>query len=255
MIPDFANKSELFEWLLANESKLQEEKNKSLKFTGAIRQIEKFDGSKKALSTSYEDKLETGVIRRKVIANVYNWMDSHDDVHLDGTFKEFLKNQTPIFLHDHEYKLSSKVGIVKSVSETKVLWRDLNVDKEGYTTAVIADVIIEASKNQNIYSQYLAGEVDQHSVGMYYGTYKLAINDTSEQYVEHKKRFDFILPLLGNPEKALKNGYFWAVESAGMPEFSAVIKGSNELTYTIENKKEAEKSFSLSQLVNNLNLK
>jgi len=34
----------------------------------------------------YEDDEEKGVLKRTIVLNTYNWLDSHGDVHLTGTF-------------------------------------------------------------------------------------------------------------------------------------------------------------------------
>ncbi|HKZ36113.1 MAG TPA: hypothetical protein VJ184_00580, partial [Chryseolinea sp.] len=88
--------------------------------------------------------------------------------------------------------------------------------------------------NPIVFGQYLSKEVNQHSVGMVYVKLDLAVNDSEmkDEYVQWNKYIN----LIGNKEKAIEQGYFWAVKEAKLIEISAVLAGSNELTPTLDNK-------------------
>lgn len=182
----------------------------------------------KGLYSNSEDKLE-----RTIIGNTYYWMDSHDDVHVKGCFTKSIKERKDkIFhLHDHEFKITSKVGEFKNVYEQELAWRDLNVNKSGNTTALHADSDIIRSYNQLIFDGYKNDSIDQHSVGMWYVKIDLAVND--EDYEDEYKNWNEVYDKLGNPEKADEKGYFWVVREAKLIEISAVLAGSNELTPTL----------------------
>ena len=200
----------------------------------SVQQQEK-TGANKELSTSTDGDTDT-MIKRTIIGNTYNWMDSHKDVHLDGTFSQSIKQrENKIWhLHDHEYKLTAKVGKPTKVYEKAVLWSDLGVDKTGFTTSLMMDTDIMKSMNEPIFIEYKDNTINQHSVGMYYVKMDLAVNDKDE--VEEFKVWNQHIDKLGNKDEAEKNGYFWAVKEAKLIEISAVLEGSNSLTPTVEAK-------------------
>jgi hypothetical protein len=171
----------------------------------------------------------------KVIANTYYWLDSHDDVHVKGCFSNTIKqNLKSIFHldnHNSENGFRSKVGNVKNVAEIPVKWNDLGVDKEGETICVLGVSELIQDYNKQVYDAYENGEVKQHSVGMIYVNITLAVND--ENYPEEYKEWLSVYPLLGNPEKADKQGYFWVIKEAKLKEYSCLLwDGSNILTPT-----------------------
>jgi hypothetical protein len=189
----------------------------------------------KALSTSYKDDPESGVIKRTVIGNTYNWLDSHDDVHIDGIFSKSISERqgSILHLHDHEYKTTSEVGDVEAVYEKPVEWKDLGVNHPGRTKALFMDSEIRKDYVPQVYLKYLKNKIQQHSVGMQYVKLDLAVNDPEmkAEFAEWNKHINGI----GNKEKAIEQGFFWAVKEAKLVEISAVLAGSNELTPTVHN--------------------
>lgn len=236
----FATKKEEIAYLHTHQKEIIAMKKTAVKFTdGSIYLIHGAGSSQinafKALHTSVKNDTDT-TIERTIIGNTYNWMDSHDDVHLDKTFSKSIDERgDKIFhLHDHEQKVTAKVGTPISVYEETVKWRDLGVSKAGTTTALMMDSKIKSALNKTVFDQYLNSEIDQHSVGMYYVQLAFATNDPDykEAYAEWQAHID----KLGNKEKAEEKGYFWAVKEAKLIEISAVLQGSNELTPTVEAK-------------------
>ena len=195
----------------------------------------------KAFTTNFTDDLEKGVIRRKIVGNTYNWLDSHGDVHVGNTFKKSIQERTTkvFHLHDHKFEISAKVGKIDSIKEVDISWKDLGVDISGSTKALIAESDISKDLNKAVFDQYLSKEIDQHSVGMRYVKLDLAVND--DQYEEEYKVWKNYIDSIGNKEQAIEKGYFWAVSEAKLIEISAVLMGSNPITPTIENKIEPSK--------------
>ena len=223
------------EELVKNKSELISLKKGTIKIAD-ICEISNKEQAHKALSTTYNDDLNSGVIKRDIVANTYYWMDSHNDVHVGNTFKNSIsqKSADKIFhLHDHEHKITAKVGKFLDIYEKQVNWNDLGVSKSGQTTVLIGSSNIEKELNEQVFKMYLNNEVDQHSVGMQYVKIGLAVND--EDYKEEKALWDMYYPMLGNPQRADEKGYFWVVSEAKLIEISAVLMGSNPLTPTIEN--------------------
>ena len=231
----FATKKEEIDYLVKHNKEIIEFKKAVVKHTTPTTTDKESCSTFKALSTSKEHDTDN-VIKRTVIGNTYNWLDSHGDVHLDGTFgKSISERQNKIWhLHDHEQKITAKVGIPSKIYEEKVSWSDLGIKKAGTTTALMMDSDIRKDYNNLIFQEYKDGNIDQHSVGMYYVKIDFAVNDK-----DHKSEFktwNDNIENIGNREKAEELGYFYAVKEAKLVEISAVLQGSNELTPTIEAK-------------------
>ena len=231
----FATKKEEIDYLVKHNKEIIEFKKAVVKHTTPTTTDKENCSTVKALSTSKEHDTDN-VIKRTVIGNTYNWLDSHGDVHLEGTFgKSISERQNKIWhLHDHEQKITAKVGIPSKIYEETVAWSDLGIKKAGTTTALMMDSDIRKDYNNLIFQEYKDGNIDQHSVGMYYVKIDFAVNDK-----DHKAEFktwNDNIDKIGNREKAEELGYFYAVKEAKLVEISAVLQGSNELTPTIEAK-------------------
>jgi len=232
----FTSKKELFKYLIANKKDLIDVKKSIIKHCNPINSIEVDGITSKALETNHKDDLSSGVIKRTIIGNTYNWLDSHDDVHVKGIFSKSIKERKNKVrhYHDHINQLSAQVGKFTDVYEKDVKWSDLGVNKVGTTTVLMADSDILERMNKNIFLQYANKEIDQHSVGMYYVKIEMAVNDA--EYKEEKAVYDAYVDLIANKEKAEEQGYFFVVKEAKLIEISAVPEGSNEITPTIDNK-------------------
>lgn len=179
----------------------------------------------------------------KVIANTYYWLDSHGDVHVKGCFTKSIKENVGKIFHfdNHNHSFNAKVGNVKNIIEKKVNWSDLGIQKDGFTYCLIGETELKEDYNRQVFDAYKSGEINQHSVGMQYVNIQLAINNPTE--VEAYKLWNEVYPLLGNPERADQNGYFWVVKEAKLKEYSSVLwNGSNDITPTIDSKEENEPS-------------
>lgn len=184
----------------------------------------------------YVNDEANGELQRTIVMNTYNWLDSHDDVHQTNLFAKSINDRGIKIphLHDHEFKIQAKVGVPISWSEKNIGWRDLGVDREGNTQALILESKIMKDLNRGVYKEYLGNRIDQHSVSMSYVKIEMAINDAD--YEEEYKAWKSTIDKLGNPEKAIAQGYYFPVYEAKLYEGSAVLLGSNELTPTLGNK-------------------
>jgi hypothetical protein len=224
----------------ANINKLIAEKKVTLKLTQSIsnRYVDsKDDLTDKALFTKNTDNLDTGELNRTILANIYYWMDSHEDVHVKNTFKKSIEERKGQieFFHDHENKVVARIGKINDIYEKRVDWGDLGINVTGKTTALMADVTFLERLNESTYNQVLNEEINQYSVGMRYVIYKFAMRsddpDLKEQNDEYNKHID----LIGNKQKVEEQGYYFAIYEAKLIEVSAVTRGSNELTCTLPN--------------------
>jgi hypothetical protein len=222
--------------IIANKEAIIELKKASVKNTD----IFSFNAIKvsvnKAFSEDDGEEDDNGTLKRTIVGNTYNWMDSHDDVHLDGVFSKSIQERGNkiLHLHDHKYQLDAKVGINKKVYEKRIKWTDLGINIAGTTTALLMDTEIIKEYNESIFNQYKRGEINQHSVGMQYVKIELAVNDEEEK--ELFTNWQKHITKIANKERAEQKGYFFAVSEAKLKEISCVIEGSNEVTPTLEPK-------------------
>jgi len=231
IIPSFENKAELFQYLKAEKTKIMDFKKSAIKFTdGIISNIESGGVNKSVNKNDLTPGLTT------IVANTYNWMDSHDDVHLDKVFSKSIKDRKDrvFHLHDHDFKLVAQVGDIQDIEERAIPWRTLGVDKDGDTVSLIIESDIKESYNPFIFNQYNKGAINQHSVGMYYVSLKMAINSDGKEYAQEKAEWDKHIDSIGNKDRAIERGYFFAIYEAKLIEVSAVLQGSNELTPTLQ---------------------
>lgn len=233
----FSTKSELFKHLVTNKAEIISLKKSAVKFSDVVSIfIEETETVSKA-KYPYENDEEKGVLKRTIVANTYNWMDSHGDVHLSGIFSESIKQKgTKIFhLNSHQLDFSAKIGKVYSVEEKQMSWRELGQGKTGMTEALVIGSEIKKAYSETLYNAYLNDEVDQHSVGMQYVNIALAVND-EENYPREYEEWQKHIGKIGNRSRAEDKGFFWAIYEAKLIEVSAVLLGSNELTPTLGNK-------------------
>lgn len=234
---NFRTQAELFKHLVENKAEIISLKKSAVKFTDVVSYFPETPEIAIKAKYPYENNEEKGVLKRTIVANTYNWLDSHGDVHLNEVFAESIKQKgTKIFhLNSHMLDFSAKIGKPYSVEEKDISWRELGQGKTGMTQALFVGSEIRKSYNETLYTAYLNDEVDQHSVGMQYVNLALAVND-KDNYPREYEEWQKHIGKIGNRSKAEEKGYFWAVYEAKLIEVSAVLLGSNELTPTLGNK-------------------
>lgn len=229
-------------YLKANKSEIIEMKKSAIKFADVSTFTKNVNSEVfKGLSTSKSSDTET-TIKRTIVGNTYNWADSHGDVHLDNVFKKSIEERVGKIwhLHDHEQKITAKVGKPLNIYEKSVKWKDLGVNKTGETMALFMDSEILKKYNELVFNEYKDENIDQHSVGMYYVKIDLALNDTDPDSKEEFNTWNKYISQIGNRSVVEDRGFFFAVKEAKLIEISAVLQGSNELTPMIEAKEEIE---------------
>lgn len=243
-IPDFKTKDELFKWLKENKEDLIYTKKSAIKTEDcAVPSYTTMTHKSSDAEKSTSDDADNAVKVRAII-NTTNVMDSHKDVHIPGLWKKSLQ-ENRFVKHLQEHQMSFK-SIISDKDDLKAFtrkysWKDLGVDAEGETEALVFDSNVKRSRNSYMFEQYKDGNVDNHSVGMIYVNVKLAINkpddpDYEKEYETYQKHIDNIL----NKDEVEKNGYFWAVYEAKVREGSAVPLGSNYITPTLSRSKDTQ---------------
>ena len=220
-------RKEIIKGIIKDQDRLKGLKRASRKFAdGSIVGAKPFkiDANKAELPEDTED-----IIYRTIIANTYNYMDSHGDVHLNGTFTKSIKeNKNQLYLKDHKMSVDHIAGQVLKAYEVSGTFKDFGFDSDKETQALLKDVAIYKDDDETFFNLMKRGQINQHSVGMQYIKIELAADDPD--YPEEYKLYTEILPKIANFEEVEKIGYFWAVREAREFETSAVTLGSNDLT-------------------------
>lgn len=232
--PEGLKGKELFQTMFENKAAIIEAKKATAhKFADMVL------GAPKRVATAskayaYANDESAGKLIRTIVMNTYNWLDSHDDVHQNNLFAKTIadKGDRIPHLHDHEFKITARVGIPISWTEKAIAWKELGVELDGDTMCLLCESEIQKELNKPIYKAYLTDQVDQHSVKMQYVRLDMAINDPD--YVDEYKAWQETFPKLGNKELALEQNYYFAIHEAKCFEGSCVIAGSNELTPTLK---------------------
>lgn len=232
------SRNEKIAWLKANKSDQIAMKKATVKHCDAtvLPFVDRNNSINKMLPERNLPLDTEDVIYRTLIANTYNYMDSHNDVHFNNLFKKSIIETKKIFLlHDHKFEVGAQIGRVMKAYEQdgRFIYFGYNSSKD--TQALLLDVVIEKAKNKSVFEQYKNEEIDQHSVGMQYVQVDLALDDKADPnaYALYHKS----LPLIGNSDAVEKQGYFFAVSEAKLRETSAVLMGSNPITGVFDNNK------------------
>jgi hypothetical protein len=231
----FNSKEELFKALRENKNTLIAQKKMITKQSDAVIHYVQVENEKgETIKATYSDTSVINQLKAELVINTTNLMDSHSDVHIKGIWNKSAKEQKNLLLLQ-EHKMTFDHIISDNVSATvkEVKWSDLGYSYKGTTEALTFDVLIDKQRNPFMFDQYAKGYVKEHSVGMRYVKMELAINSDSKWDVEEKEIWDNYIDQVANKEQAEEQGYFWAVLEAKIVEGSAVVKGSNFATPTI----------------------
>ena len=175
-----------------------------------------------------------------IISNT-NFMDSHNDVHLNGSMSKTASEQygKVYYVADHKLEVDSVIATPKNVDMMlKIVdWKELAYDFEGKTEALIFRIAEDKIVHEKALKMIKDKDPVQNSIRMQYVNIDLAINDPEEE--DEYKTWLEVYPKLANKERADEMGYFWAVrELKIINEGSMVLFGSNSAT-PIESKTEA----------------
>lgn len=238
IIPGNLAGKQLFDFLVKNESIIFHAKKSAIKYADEVSAARLFVTDKGTIVTKEEitqQQIDPNRLKLAVVINTTNWFDSHDDVHIPGLWKKTLsdnKKSGYYLLKMHLRGFEDVIGESLSGSAKTMAWKDLGIDLEGTTEALIFTGIIEKDRNPYMFDQYKKGYVKKHSVGMRYVKMVTCIND--DDYPVQKENWDKYIEYVANREEAEKEGYFWAILEAQIVEGSAVLFASNTNTPTME---------------------
>lgn len=170
-----------------------------------------------------------------VISNT-NFLDSHNDVHLNGSMSKTAQEQNKkvYYVADHTLKVDSVIAEPKDVEiELKTLkWSDLGRNYGGTTEAMIFKIKKDNIIHDKFKRMIEKGTPLQNSIRMQYIKIDMAMNTDDKDFAEEKAVYDEIYPLIANKEALEDNDYLiFAVRELKIHlEGSAVLFGSNSAT-------------------------
>jgi hypothetical protein len=235
--PGLTGKS-LYDYLVKNEALIMHAKKSEVKKADEVFSMPMYVNDKGVLATKAEmEQEQIDMARLKVMAviNTTNLYDSHGDVHIPGLWKKSISDNKKIgfyLLKSHDRDFEDVIAEGCAAATKSMLWRELGVDYEGSTEALVFTAVIEKERNEYMFEQYRKGYVKKHSVGMRYIKILTCIND--DDYPVQKENWDKYIGKVVNREDAEAEGYFWAVLEAQIVEGSAVLFASNSVTPTLE---------------------
>lgn len=235
----FSSKSELINYLKINKEELLNlKKIEPVKYADAFYCYSEINVKESATKQENNSNLNPDTISVKLVLNTTNWIDSHLDLHVPGLWKKTIKDHRNGFflLQEHQSTFDHVIARNAKASTQNLSWKELGVNIEGETEALIFETEIKKEDNPFMFEQYRKGYVNNHSVGMQYVKIEIAIFDEDDE-----KEMDFwnkYYPMIANKERADDLGFFWVVTEAKLREGSAVLFGSNPITPTLEVKTE-----------------
>lgn len=225
----FTTKEELFSELKNNKENILQLKKATVKNSDSIL----FNPLAKGQTEIKSLKMDDGYIY--AVINTTKFLDSHDDVHIDGIWNKSSGEQQGkvYYIADHDLSIGKVIAYPKNVQILleEIPFTDLGADYTGKTQALVFKVSkenIELEQAKSIINQ----KVDiEHSVRMQYVKIDLAINSDSNDFTEEKAVWDKYIGEIANVDKAIEQGYFFAVTEAKIyKEGSMVLSGSNSVT-------------------------
>lgn len=192
-----------------------------------------FDVEEGLMAQKAVDGLEKGYIYPVINTTLY--MDSHEDVHLNGIWNKSVTEQKGKvhYIVNHDMKLGSVIAFPKDVEAfvQTVKWSDLGAGFDGQTEALTFKVPVSAIVHPDA-KHVIENKIPaQHSVRMQYVKLELAINDPDPAFKEEFAEWNKHIDKIANKDRAQELGYFWAVYEAKISqEGSMVLLGSNDVT-------------------------
>lgn len=271
----FSTKEDLFTELKKNESRLID-----LKKSNVYKSHEK--GQFSFLNADKLFNVEKSLINAKEgfiypIISTTNYMDSHKDVHFNGSMNKTAKEQNGkvVYTLDHELKFDSIIAWQKDVNMfiANIGWNMVGKNYLGTTEALVFEINKDAITRKDVLKA-IENKVSefQNSIRMLYITVKLGLDSSAKENAENKKYFDMRINEIVNKEQAIEDGYFWGVEELKIYKEGSLVTagGSNDATSIYNKEIEAvgntsntepsdsdtqDKTESIYYLLNNLKLK
>ncbi len=252
---EFATKDELFKELIDNEKSIIDRKKshiynseewisknglKGLQIISDQKEIEKsFNDAEK--------KIKFDNSYYYFVVNSANYLDSHEDVHLDGNWNKTVKDkQGKVYLiwHHDFTKTENIIAFPEDIEifTAKIAWQLLGKKYDGETYCLVYKVLKSKIQNPSVSKWLEENRKLQLSVRMRYVEILFAVNSENPDYAKQKKNFDDIYPLIVNKDEFVDEiDYFFGIKQAeNVMESSILPFASNSATAEISENKDIE---------------
>ena len=247
---EFESKSDLFKALVENESFIIDAKKSQVykSFEKGLQVV----SDQKTIEKAFKDA-EKGIKFDSdyyyFVVNSANYLDSHNDMHVDGNWNKSVKDQNGkvylVWHHDFS-KTENIIAFPEDIEmmTSKVAWNLLGKAYDGETYSLIYKVKKDKIVNENVSKWLKEGRKLQLSVRMQYIKLETAFNSDDEDYAKQAENYQKYYPLIANKDEFKEIEYFFIVKEAkNVMESSLLPFGSNSATAEIsqtENKSEAD---------------
>ena len=174
------------------------------------------------------------------VVNSANYLDSHEDVHLDGNWNKSVKDQQGRvwLIWHHEFgKVENIIAFPEDIETftTKVAWSLLGKSYDGETYCLIYKVLKTKLQSEKIVQWLNEGRKLQLSVRMRYREILFCMKSENPEYAKQNKNYNDIYPLIVNKDEFVDEiDYFFGIKQAeNVLESSILPFGSNSATAEI----------------------
>lgn len=247
---EFESKADLFKALVENESFIIDAKKSQVykSFEKGLQVVSDQNTIEKAFNDA-EKGIKFDSDYYYFVVNSANYLDSHNDMHVDGNWNKSVKDQNGkvylVWHHDFS-KTENIIAFPEDIEmmTSKVAWNLLGKSYEGETYSLIYKVKKDKIVNENVSKWLKEGRKLQLSVRMQYIKLETAFNSDDSDYAKQTENYKKYYPLIANKDEFKEIEYFFIVKEAkNVMESSLLPFGSNSATAEIsqtENKSEAD---------------
>ena len=247
---EFETKADLFKALVDNESFIIDAKKSQVykSFEKGLQVVSDQNTIEKAFNDS-EKGIKFDSDYYYFVVNSANYLDSHNDMHVDGNWNKSVKDQNGkvylVWHHDFS-KTENIIAFPEDIEmlTLKVAWSLLGKSYEGETYSLIYKVKKDKIVNENVAKWLKEGRKLQLSVRMQYIKLETAFNSDDEDYMHQIENYNKYYPLIANKDEFKEIEYVFIVKEAkNVMESSLLPFASNSATAEIsqiENKTEAD---------------
>lgn len=229
-------KSDILKLDTEGKKALFESKKSQIKFTDTVLATPSFRNKEATITVNQEELKKKDSVDVTIVCNTAWFCDSHMDVLTGDSYDKTVAQKGTQVPHisDHKQSSTAHVGDVTALYTKELTLRDLGLDIEGTTTALVMESTVRKDYNEDVFKFYANGKINQHSIGLRYSKIYLAIDSDEPEDAAYKDVWDKYYPSIINKELVDQRGYFWAVTEIDLMENSCVLFGSNSLTPTLE---------------------
>lgn len=181
------------------------------------------------------------------VINTIGYLDSHNDLHVNGIWNKSAAEQ----IGKVHYVADHKIGVQTLIAHKSMVnimvqdipWSAVGYSYSGNTQALIFEIEEKNLMHEKAKQLLNAGLPIENSVRMQYVNVVLCLDSAEKEDAEFRANYDKYYPLIANKDEFEKIRYFYAViEAKIVQESSMVLEGSNSATRTLSTKDIVEPS-------------